>query len=74
MSQTDIASYADDNAPYVLGDSINDVIKSLEDDSVKWFLANQMKVNSIKFYLITNKQSYKNLKIGTVNIESSAYL
>ena len=46
MGETDFASYADDNTPYVLGDSIDDVIKSLEDDSInlfKWFLDNQMK-------------------------------
>ena len=30
----DFASYADDNTPYALGDSIDDVIKSLEDDSI----------------------------------------
>ena len=30
----DFASYADDNTPYALGDSIDDVIKSREDDSI----------------------------------------
>ena len=29
MRETEFASYADDNTHYVLGDSINDVIKSL---------------------------------------------
>ena len=29
MRETKFASYADDNTHYVLGDSINDVIKSL---------------------------------------------
>ena len=41
MCETDFASYADDNTPYVSRDSIDAVIKSLEDDSVnsfKWFL------------------------------------
>ena len=45
MCETDFASYADDNTPYVSGDSIDDVIKSLEDDSInlfKWFLDNQI--------------------------------
>ena len=52
MCETDFASYADDNTPYALEDSINDVIKSLEDDSVnlfKWFLDNQMKDNKLNF-------------------------
>ena len=51
MCETDFASFADDNTPYALGDGIDDVIKSLEDDSInlfKWFLNNQMKANSDK--------------------------
>ena len=43
MCETDFASYADDNTFYVLGDSIDDVIESLEDDSINlfnWFLDN----------------------------------
>ena len=46
MCETEFASYADDNTTYVLGDSIADVFKSFEDDSInllKWFLGNQMK-------------------------------
>ena len=52
MCETGFASYADDNTPYPLGDSIDDVIKSLEDDSVnlfKWFLDNQMKDTKLNF-------------------------
>ena len=51
MCKTDFASYADDYTPYVLEDSIDDVIKSLEDDSInlfKWFPDNQMKANRNK--------------------------
>ena len=63
------------HTPYVLGDSIDDVIKSLEDDSInffKWFLYNQIKANSDKCHLITSKQSCMNLIIGNINIENSA--
>ena len=63
------------HTPYVLGDSIDDVIKSLEDDSInffKWFLYNQIKANSDKCHLITSKQSCMNLKTGNINIENSA--
>ena len=45
----EFASYADDITPCALGDCTDDVIKSLEDDSInlfKWFLDNQMKANS----------------------------
>ena len=57
-----------------MGGSIDDVIKSLEDDSgnfFKWFLDNQLKANSDKCYLITSKQSYVDLKIRNINIENS---
>ena len=73
MCETDFASYADDNTPYALGDSIDDIIKSLEDDSInlfKWFLDNQMKANSNQCYLLISKQSCMNLKIGKINIEN----
>ena len=43
MCETDFARYPDDNTRYVSGHSIDDVIKSLEDDSInlfKWFLDN----------------------------------
>ena len=74
MCETDFASYADDNTPYALGDSIDDVIKPLKNDSIKlfqWFIENQMKANSDKCHLITNKQSCVNLNIGSINIENS---
>ena len=74
MCETDFASYADDNTTYVLGDSIDDVFKSLEDDSInllKWFLDNQMKAKSDKCHLITSKQNCMNLKLGNMNIENS---
>ena len=74
MCETDFVSYADDNTPCVLGDSIEDVIKSLEDGSItlfKWFLDNQLKANSDKCHFITSKQTCMNLKIGNINIENN---
>ena len=46
---------------------MGDVIKPVEDDCVilfEWFLDNQMKANSNKCHLITNKQTCMNLKIS----------
>ena len=46
MNDIDFASYADDNPPYVSSDSIEDVIRILENDSIKlfkWFSDNMMK-------------------------------
>ena len=74
MWETDFVSYADGNTPYALalGDSIDDVIKCLEDDSInlfKWFLDNQMKANCDKCHRITSKKSCMNLRIRNMNIE-----
>ena len=51
IEDTDIASYADDNTPYVIADNIDGVIKSLEEASeilFKWFNDNLMKINADK--------------------------
>ena len=37
VCEPDFASYANDNTPHILGDSIDDIIKSLEDDSINLF-------------------------------------
>ena len=53
MNETEFASYADDNASYTSGQNINDVIRTLENDSVrlfKWFSNNQIKANKDKCY------------------------
>ena len=41
MNETDFASYADDNTPYVEGNNIEDVIIRLQNGSLtlfKWFI------------------------------------
>ena len=76
MCETDFASYADDNTPYVLGDGIDDVIKWFEDDYInlfEWFLDNEMKVNSDKCYHIPSKQSCMNLKIGNIILKTALW-
>ena len=37
MNETEFASYADDNTPYTSGQNIDNVIRSLENDSVRLF-------------------------------------
>ena len=57
MNETDFASYADDNTPYVTVDGIEDVINSLENVSItlfKWFADNQMKTNKDKCHLLVS--------------------
>ena len=59
MSETDLANYEDDTTSYVSEDSIDDVNKLFEDNTInllKWFLEMQMKANSNKCHLNINKQ------------------
>ena len=65
MHETDFASYADDNTPYVTGDSTEGVINSLENVSIKlfkWFADNQTKANKDKCHLLIS--SSENIAIN----------
>ena len=74
MSDTDFASYADDNTPYVSADTIDEVIKRLETASVKlfkWFADNQMKANQDKCHLIVSKNENISMHTGPFEIKST---
>ena len=50
MNNVNFASYADENAPYAIGDSVIQVIKSLKETSEElfcWFANKQMKANPV---------------------------
>ena len=52
MSETEFASYANSNTPYVAFDNVDDVIKILKNDSIrlfKWFLDNNAQKS--KFFI-----------------------
>ena len=73
MNDTEFASYADDNTHYTSGQNIDNVIKTLENDSVrlfKWFSNNKMKANKDKYHLLSNKERVT-MKIGETEIKSS---
>ena len=56
MNETDFAIYANDNTPYRTANTIDEVIQSLEHDSMmlfEWFSDNQMKANICQCHLIT---------------------
>ena len=66
MSETDFASYVDDNRPYISADTIDEVIKRVETASVKlfkWLAGNQVKANQDKSQLIVTK----NVSIFLIN-------
>ena len=74
IENTDIASYADDNTPYISADDIDGVIKSLEEASAtlfKWFSDNLMKSNADKCHLLISTNSTVKMKIGHFDIANS---
>ena len=73
MIGTDFARYTDDNT-HVSGDTIDEVIKSLETAFVKlfkWFSDNQMKANQDKCHLIISKNENLLVYISPFEIKST---
>ena len=71
---TDIASYADDNTPYVIADNKDGVIKSLEETSeilFKWFNDNLMRINADKCHLLVSTNNTVKIKIRNFDITNS---
>ena len=74
IENTDIASNADDNTPYISADDIDGVIKSLEEASAtlfKWFSDNLMKSNADKCHLLISTNNTVKMKIGHFDIANS---
>ena len=68
MNETDFASYADDNTPYVVGNNIEDVIIKLQNASLtlfQWFYDNQMKANPDKCHFICSTDDKMNITVET---------
>ena len=64
MNNVNLAGYADDNTPHVIGDGVMQDLESLKEAPDKqfcWFANNQMKANPEKCHLITSVGT----KIGT---------
>ena len=74
LNNIEFASYADDNTPYVSGETIDDVIHHLEITSIslfKWFSNNQMKVNPEKCHFLLSTKALKEMKLDNTTIENS---
>ena len=74
ISNVNIASYADDNTPYISADNIDDIIKSLKKTSTalfQWFDTNFLKSNPGEFHLLINSNENTTVKIGECEIEKS---
>ena len=62
------------HTPYTPGQNIDNVIRTLENDSVrlfKWFSNNQMKANKDKCHLLLSNKERVTMKIGETEIKSS---
>ena len=66
MEDLDIASYADDNTPYVSASNMHRVVISLEEASTKLFKRfsdSLMKSNANKCHLLVNTNNAINIKV-----------
>ena len=62
LKTTSFTGYTDDNNPYEVRGSTANVIKALEDigeNLIKWFLGNQMDLNTDKCHFLLNSQGLK---------------
>ena len=74
ISDTDFSSYADDNTIYDSGNSIGEVISSLQESAEKlfqWFSHNQMKGNTDKCHLIVSTDEPIEIRVGESLIKRS---
>ena len=74
MDKTKMASCADDNTIYAVEDSINNLLKTLENESsliLKWFRVNEMKSNDYKCHLIVTNRDHVSINLGEENIIST---
>ena len=69
-----VANYADDTTPYIYGENIESVIKSLEQSAdllFNWFKSNQMKGNEDKCHVLLSTDETVQVNIGTSRINNS---
>ena len=72
MRETEFASYADESKPYVASDSVNDVIRILENDSIrlfKWLSDIKMKAKKYRWHLIFNNNENVSIKNDDIEVE-----
>ena len=76
MKKTSSARYADDNTPYITVENLDEVIKSLEKDSIKlfqWFSDNQMKTNHNKCHLLVSGKNNVTMNASGFKIKNTEY-
>ena len=72
LNDVDIASYADDNTPYVIADDINGVIKSLGKASkalFEWSENNLLKSNVDRCHLLVSSSDTVIIRVSEYDIK-----
>ena len=76
LKNHEIASYADDNIPYVTCDTIESMTGSLEKIAkkiFKWFKDNEMQRNTDNCYVLRSTSQKLHVNIGASQMENSKY-
>ena len=71
VTDVNIVNFADDNSPYVIKESMDEVLRTLEQESNKlyfWYKMNFLKPNADKYHLLLSSHD-KNLQLN-INYES----
>ena len=74
VKDIDIASYADDNTPFIVEDNIENVIASLEEATnalFDWFDNNRLKSNPDKCHALVSTNKHLNMKVCDYTIGNS---
>ena len=74
LKDIDVASYADDNTPFIVENNIDNVIASLEqvsDALFNWFKNNCLKNNVDKCHLLVSTNNPVGIKVGDYAIGNS---
>ena len=69
-----MANYADDNTIYTIKDNIDDLLKTLENETsliLDWFRMNEMKPNDDKCHLIVCNHDQLSVILGREEIETT---
>ena len=74
VKDTKVANYADDNTLYTIEDNIDDLLKTLENETsliLDWFRINEMKPNDDKCHLIVCNHDQLTVTLGEEEIETN---
>ena len=74
VNDIDIASYADDNTPYMIADNADDLITSLEQASnslFEWYKNNLLNSNADKCHMLVSTNDRVSMNVGGFKIDKS---